>query len=223
MAKVEIIPAILANTFSEIEEDISLIKDFVKTMQIDVCDGQFVPNATWPYRKKDDSFERIINEEEGMPGWEKLNFEIDLMVNKPEEVVDEWVRAGAARIILHAEAKGDLAEALVKLSGVVEVGLAFNIETPFVLLESHRERINFVQLMGIDHVGFQHQPFDSKVVDKIKELKSQYTDLIISVDGGVSLETAPKLIEAGADRLVVGSAIFGADNPIDAVQEFKRL
>lgn len=223
MAKVHIIPAILPYTFGELTDKVELVKGFTKSLQVDVCDGQFVPNATWPYRKHDDSFERIIHEEEGMPGWESIDYEFDLMVNKPEEVVEEWVTAGAARVILHAEAKGDIAEALVKLSGVVEVGLALNIDTPLDLIELHQERLNFIQLMGIDHIGFQHQAFDEKVLGKIKEVKAKYPDLAISIDGGVSLETAPKLIEAGADRLVIGSAIFNSDNPIDAIQQFKSL
>ncbi|MDE1966984.1 MAG: hypothetical protein KGI45_02845, partial [Patescibacteria group bacterium] len=157
------------------------------------------------------------------PGWEELSYEFDLMVNRPEEIVDEWVTAGASRLIIHAEAKGDLAAAIIRLSGAVEIGLAFDIESPLELLELHKDRIQFVQCMGIDNVGFQHQSFDDKVIGKVKLIKERYPDMAISVDGGVSLETAPKLIEAGADRLVVGSAIFNNDNPLDALQKFKSL
>jgi len=221
--KVEIIPAILAQDFAELTAHIDMIKGFTKTVQIDVCDGQFVPNATWPYRKHDDSFEKIAHEDEGLPGWEQLNYEFDLMINRPEEKAHEWVSAGAARIILHAEAKGDIAKALVELAGAVEVGLAFNIDTPLDILELHKERIQFVQCMGIDRIGFQHQAFDDKVIEKITAVKARYPDMIVSVDGGVSLETAPKLIAAGADRLVVGSAIFDSENYIDALNQFKRL
>lgn len=223
MSKVEIIPAILPKDFAELSDKIELIKGFTRNVQVDICDGQFVPNATWPYRKHDDTFERIQKEEEGMPGWENLSYEFDLMVNRPEEVVEEWVTAGAARIIIHAEAKGDIAAALVKLSGVVDVGLAFNIDTPFDLLKLHRERVQFVQLMGIDHIGFQHQPFDAKVIENIKSVKAAFPDLTVSVDGGVSLQSAPQLIAAGADRLVVGSAIFNEENPIDALRHFREL
>jgi len=223
MKKVEIIPAILPKDFAELEDKVSLIKGFTKNVQVDICDGQFVPNATWPYRKSDDSFQKIIKEEEGLPGWESLNYEFDLMVNKPEDVVDEWVSAGALRIIIHAESKGDVAAALVKLEGRVEVGLALNIETPLDIVELHQNRLQFIQCMGIDHIGFQGQSFDNKVLEKIREVKAKFPDLLISVDGGVSLETASKLIEAGADRLVVGSAIFNAENPLDAIQAFKRL
>ena len=77
--------------------------------------------------------------------------------------------------------------------------------------------------MGIDHIGFQGQNFDKKVIDKIKTTKAKYPSIPISVDGGVSLETAPELIAAGADRLIVGSAIFDSDNAIAAVMKLKDI
>lgn len=223
MKRAEILPAILPRDFAELRDKVELVQGFVKTIQIDVCDGQFTPEATWPYRKHDDSFERISREEEGMPGWQELNFEIDLMANKPEEHVQEWIQAGASRVILHAEAKGDIGAAIAALSGAVEIGLAFNIDTPLNLAEKHADVISSIQLMGIDSIGFQHQPFDDKVVEKVKEARAKFPSLAISVDGGVSLETAPRLIEAGAHRLIVGSAIFAADNYIDAIREFKAI
>lgn len=223
MARPEIIPAILPMTFSELEDDAALVKGFVKTIQVDVCDGQFVPNATWPYRKHDDSFERLIKEEIGMPAWQDLNYEFDLMVNDPIEVVEEWVRAGATRIILHAEAKGDLDAAMEALLGRVEIGLALAEETPISAIGRYREKISSVQLMGIEKVGFQHQVFDDRVIGRVREARLKYPGLPISVDGGVSLDNAQALINGGADRLVIGSAIFGADNPLDAVEKFKQL
>jgi ribulose-phosphate 3-epimerase len=231
MSKTEIIPAILPKDYAELEEKILLVKGLVKNIQIDVCDGQFVQNASWPYRKHDDSFAKIATEELGLPGWEEENFEIDLMANRPEELVDEWVSAGAARIIIHVEAKGDIAAAIQKLADRAEIGLAINIDTPLEALEPFvgssagpfKDKVQFIQCMGIDQIGYQHQPFDAKVIEKIKAVKARFPGLKVSVDGGVSLETAPRLIEAGADRLVVGSAIFNDENPIDAVMQFKRL
>ena len=219
----EIIPAILPRDFAEIEEKIGLVNGLAKTVQIDVCDGQFTPVASWPYRKRDLDFEKLIHEQEGFPGWEDEDFEIDLMANRPEDLVEDWVSAGASRVVIHVEAKGDIEKALIILAGRVDVGLALNQETPLSAIEKHRERIDFIQLMGIDQIGFQHQPFDSKVLGRIKEVKIQYPDLTISIDGGVSLENARELIAAGADRLVVGSGIFGTDNPTEALEQFKRI
>lgn len=223
MSKIEIIPAILPKDFAEVEDKASLVLGSVKTVQIDICDGQFVPNATWPYKKHDLTFDKLLKEEEGLPGWEKLNYEIDLMVNKAEEVVEDWVRVGATRIIVHTEMKGDLNLAIANLKDRAEIGLALNIETAIDVIEPFIDLIQFVQCMGIDHIGFQGQKFDEDVVNKVKEIKSRYPHLLVSVDGGVSLESAPKLIEAGANRLVVGSAIFDSDNAFDAIADFKRL
>jgi ribulose-phosphate 3-epimerase len=221
--KIEIIPAILPKDFNELEERVELVRGSVKTVQVDVCDGQFVQNASWPYRKRDDAFEMLLKEEEGLPGWQDLNYEFDLMVNHPSGVVDEWVSAGAVRIIIHVESKGNIAEAVNKLQGRAEIGLALNVETPIESIEPYKGRIQFVQCMGIDDIGFQGQEFDAKAVDKIKTVKAAYPDLPISVDGGVSLDNAPSLIAAGADRLVIGSAIFDADNAFEAIQRFKKL
>ena len=223
MKKFEIIPAILPKNFTELEDSIELIKGFTKTIQIDVCDGQFVPNATWPYKKHDDSFDKLLKEEIGFPGWEKTNFEIDLMVNRPEEVVSDWVIAGASRIIIHVESRGNVAEAIKLLNERSEIGLAINIDTPISMLEPYIEEVQFIQCMGINRIGFQGQDFDYKVLDKVVQLAELYPKLPISVDGGVTLENAKDLIKAGVSRLVVGSAIFASDNPIDAIQKFNHL
>ncbi|MEK7501644.1 MAG: hypothetical protein AAB629_01845 [Patescibacteria group bacterium] len=220
--KVEIIPAILPKTFKELEESVASIQGLVKSVQIDICDGKFVPNATWPYRKRDDSFEMIIREQQGLPFWEKLDYEFDLMVSNPCEVVDDWVKAGATRIIIHAESEG-VAEAIKKLDNRVEVGLALNIETPISATEPFKEMIQFVQCMGIRHVGFQGQAFDGEVIEKIKAIRLEYPDVIISIDGGVSLENAKQLIEAGVNRLVVGSVIFDSENIINTIRQFRDL
>lgn len=223
MSKIEIIPAILPKDFAELEDKASLVQGSVKTVQIDVCDGQFVPNATWPYKKRDDTFEKLLSEDLGLPFWEKVNYEIDLMVNRAEEVVEEWVRTGATRIIIHVEMRGDLALAISKIKDQVEIGLAINVETPIDIIDTYKDEINFIQCMGIDNIGFQGQKFDVKVIKKIKLLRAKYPDLPISVDGGVSLDSAPMLIEAGATRLVAGSAIFNSENSFDAIEAFKHL
>ena len=156
-----------------------------------------------------------------MPGWEKVNFEIDLMANKPEERVEQWVTAGATRIIIHVEAKGNVPGAIESLAGRVEIAVALNIETPISAIERFKDKIQGIQLMGIDHIGFQHQPFDAKVIERVKEARQMYPDLHISIDGGVSLDNARQLIDAGASRLVIGSGIFNADNFLEAIRLFK--
>ncbi len=223
MKKAEIIPAILPRDFAELEDKASLVQGVVKTIQIDVCDGQFVPNATWPYRKHDNNFDLLLSEDIGLPSWEEINYEFDLMVNNPEEVVMDWLRVGASRIIIHIESSGDISKAIDLVGGEVEIGLAINIETDIEKLEEYKDKIRFVQCMGIDRIGFQGQTFDDKVIEKIKSIHAKYPDLVISIDGGVSLDNAKDLIIAGATRLVVGSSIFDSDNVFDAVEKFKAI
>lgn len=225
---IEVIPAILPQNLDEIVEKVSRVKGFAKTVQVDICDGRFVPSLTWPYESNNGEFEKIVKEDDGMPLWQELDYEFDLMVDEPENVVEDWVAAGASRVILHAESKGDVGKAIELLKGRVEVGMALNIATPMSVIGDQRFGIKegslqFIQLMGIDQVGFQGQEFDAQVIDKIVEVKKSYPDYPVSIDGGVSLDNAKLLIYAGADRLVVGSAIFNSTDVGDTIKELECI
>lgn len=223
----KIIPAILPKDFKEIEEKAALVKGLADIVQIDICDGKFVPSTTWPYRKDDDNFEKIVREEMGMPFWEEIDYEFDLMTKSPgEHEARQWISAGATRIIFHAESSDNLHPAIKTVEGLSEIGLALNVETPISIIETvekHKDHISFIQLMGIDKIGFQGQSFDEKVVDKIKQVKDKYPKMEIQIDGGVSLETAPILAKAGADRMVAGSALFKSDNLVDIFKKMERM
>ena len=224
----EIIPAILAKDFKDLEDHVTRVKGLVPLVQVDICDGQFTPSPSWPYKKDDKNFFAIMHEDSGMPFWEEVEYEFDLMVNRPEDAVLDYVAAGATRIVIHVESKGDIAGAIEKLLGKVEIGLALNIDTPLDILERHKDKIvdctiKYVQLMGIDNVGFQGQAFDEKVIGKVKEVKKKYSELAIQIDGAVSLNTAPLLRGAGASRLIIGSAIFESENVVEAIEEFKNI
>lgn len=219
----QIIPAILPKDFADLEDHVARIKGLIPLVQIDICDGQFTPSPSWPYKKHDTNFDAITKEDRGLPFWEEVEYEFDLMVNKPEDVVEQYVAAGASKIVLHIESKGNIAKAIEKLEGKVEIGLALDIDTSLDAIEPYKDKISHIQLMGIDNVGFQGQAFDEKVIAKIKEVKKIYPELAIQIDGGVNLDTAPLLKAAGADRLIIGSAIFEADNVVEAVEEFKSI
>ncbi len=220
----EIIPAILPRDFKEIEEKTALIKGLATMVQVDICDGKFVPSTTWPYKKRDESFEAIIHEDRGMPLWEDIDYEFDLMIQDPtEDDVRKWLSAGAKRIVLHAESSADLGPVIAVLDGLVEIGLALNIATPLDVIEKYKHKISYVQFMGIRKVGFQGQAFDDRVLEKIKKSKELYPDLPVQVDGGVSLATAGELKKASVDRLVAGSVLFDADNFVDMYRELSKV
>jgi len=224
---VEIIPAILPKSFKDLEEHAERVHGVAKKLQIDVVDGHFAGGKTWPYKDRG-SFEKIVAEEHGLPHWQTFDFEFDLMVQNPEEEVMNFVRAGASHIVIHAAAPG-AAEALRKLADVrdddygaftIETGLAILPDMQPDVLDSFDTLYDYVQVMGIKKVGHQGEPFEPHSVALIERLHKRYPDLAIQVDGGVSLETAKQLVQAGARRLVVGSAIF---NSKDAKAAYNAL
>lgn len=224
----EIIPAILPKNFREIEEKVEMIVGISPIVQIDICDGKFVPTITWPYWKMeervDEDFEAILKEEKGMPNWEKINYEFDLMIENPTtDDARKWLSAGAEKIILHLESSKDLNPAIEVLSGLVEIGIAINNDSKIEDLEKYIDKIQFVQVMGIRKAGFQGQKFEQSTIKKIIELKKAFPNIKVQVDGGVNLDNAVSLKQVGVDSLAVGSAIFENEDIGDTFEEFKRI
>jgi ribulose-phosphate 3-epimerase len=240
----EIIPAILPKNYEDLKNKISLVRGIVPIAQIDICDGVFVKTTTWPFPSRaqsrdntefldndlDQHFKNILNEQEGLPFWEDIDFELDLMVSDAVSNFDVYAKLGPRRIVFHIEAVGDLEEFQNFLEGidtytrdVIEIGAAISPNMPVEQIFPLINNIDFVQVMGIDREGVQGEDFDPRCLEHIKKLKEKFPDLVISVDGAVDGETAPKLIEAGADRLAIGSAIFNTDDIISTIEQFKSL
>lgn len=221
-----IVPAILPKDFPEILAKLELLKGVVDTVQIDIADGKFAPSKTWPYIGNHGEFDAMREEKDGFPFWKDFDFEFDLMVSKPAETIPDFVRLGASRVIVHLESMEPdaLSDLIKEWKHSVDIGLALKPETPVAMLETFLHEVTFVQCMGNDRIGFQGVTLDeAKVLPKIAYLRRKYPELTISVDIGVNLETAPRLIKAGANRLVAGSAIFGNVNPVEAVRRFEAL
>jgi len=224
----EIIPAILPKNFKEIEEKIGLLSELTKKVQVDICDGKFVPTITWPYWKSDikieENFDAILKEERGMPEWEEFDYEFDLMISEPSaDDARKWLSAGAERIILHLESSSDLDPVIGVLDSLVQIGIAINTTTDISKLNKYIGRIQYIQIMGIRKAGFQRQKFEMATIDKVKEVKKAFPDLPVQIDGGVTLDTAVLLKEAGADRVVSGSAIFDSDDIVDTLEQFRNI
>ncbi|HCB35764.1 MAG: hypothetical protein A2W52_00695 [Candidatus Taylorbacteria bacterium RIFCSPHIGHO2_02_49_25] len=221
-----IVPAILPKSFSEIRAKLGLIKGAADAVQIDIVDGKFARNKTWPYVGDRGEFESLLKEKEGFPFWEDFDFEFDLMIAKPAEAVGDFVRIGASRVIVHLESMEPdaLSDLIHEWKHAVGIGLALKPSTPISLLETFLHEVSFVQCMGNDKIGFQGITLDEeKVLPKLLKLRAKHPQLTIAVDIGVTFETAPRLIKAGANRLVAGSAIFGHANPAKALRQLKAL
>src|SRR3989338_6414892 len=229
---VEIIPAIIPQSIADIREKGNRVRGLVPVIQIDICDGIFVPRASWPYvTGGPQELRRLIDTGQNLPLWDEFSYEVDLMVAHPEDVVGAWIDLGVRRVIVHVESTKEVKKILALLEkriaecpdygGIspIEFGLALGVETPISTLAPYNNRIDFVQVMGIARIGYQGERFDERAIAKISQLRREYPHLIISVDGGVNFQSAPRLIEAGASRLVSGSAIFGSGNPAEAIKK----
>ena len=223
MIPLEIIPAVLPDSFEELEDRLGLVSRLARIVHLDADDGVFVPHISWPYRSEDaQKFNAIVREEEGMPYWDKLDYEVHLMVANPESKALDWVRAGAMRIIAHVEAVKDLDVLRDTIGSMTELVLALKLETPLDTVEPFRDRIDGVHLMTIPRIGFQAIEFDASGIAKLKEARKKFPHLPISVDGGIDSENAKALVDAGANRLIVGSAIFDSEDPIKKYKELKE-
>ena len=219
---IEIIPAVIPKSFADLEAHVSVVRMVAKMIQVDIVDGRFAHNKTWPYKDRG-TFEKIVSEEHGLPFWDDLDFEFDLMIQDPHLEIKQFIQAGGSRMVVHADAPGAV-EGLRALADSRGEGGAFAITAGLALLpsmqpdvlESFEGLFDYIQVMGITQVGHQGEKFEPHATALIERLRRRYPELIIQVDGGVNLENVRSLVAAGANRLVVGSAIFGADNPEEA-------
>jgi len=237
--KREIIPAIMPTDYEDLTSKISRVSHLVKWAQIDVMDGKFVKSTSWPY-KKYKHFEEMIKQEEGLPHWEDLNFEIDLMTLSPQAEIPKWIEIGVSRVIIHIasledprsidlEGNRNTEESnknflkKLKEDGLVEVCLAITPNIPNSELDKYKDLYDSVQFMGIEHVGYQGEEFVPEVLNKIKEFRKENSEANIGIDGGVNFDTIEDLVEAGANRLVSGSALFNAIDLKEALDDMKDL
>ncbi len=206
---VEIIPAILAKDEKELRRKVESVDGLCEMVQIDVMDGKFVDNETWA---DPDRFRKMP-----LP----MPYEVHLMVKDPLERLDAWSLAGCQRVLIHAESVGDLAEALrVAKSYGMEAGISINPETSVADVEGAVAEADVVQVMGV-HPGWMGQAFQDVAVEKVAELREKFPELVIEVDGGVAVGIARRLADAGADRLVSGSAVFSSGAPAKALDALR--
>ncbi len=232
---VEIIPALMPRSFSELREQVGSFVGIVPIVQLDVMDGIFVPEKSWPYSENADDLREIVRARDAMPFWEDIDFEADLMIENPEQEIKNWILFGAARVIVHFESVRNMDFIISELRDSIygkqtdgnreqhiELGIAINIDTPIEKIKPWIHAVDFVQCMGIARIGYQGQPFDARVLSSVARLREEYPDVIISVDGGVNFKSAPMLVAAGANRIVSGSLILGSDNFEQAIDRLRN-
>lgn len=224
----KIIPAIIPKTFDDLNDKLSSVNSLVPLVQIDVLDGSLAQGIrAWPYQsasKSDDNFDSIIQEKQGFPFWESLEFDAHLMVRDPERIISDWISAGASKIIVQIEGTENFEKCIEIVDKSIPLGISIALDTPDEIISKFANDIQIIQCMGwkLSSLGKQGQNLDKAIFARIKKLRELYPKAIINVDGGINLENAPSLRDVGADNLVVGSAIWKNGMVRDNLEDFKK-
>jgi ribulose-phosphate 3-epimerase len=216
-ARIEIAPSILASNFARLGEEIRMVEQAgAEVIHVDVMDGHFVPNITIG-----------IPVVESLRKATRLPLDVHLMIERPEEYIEDFVRAGSTRVLIHEEATVhlDRALAMIREHGA-EAGAAINPATPVMMLSEVLDKLDTVLVMSVNP-GFGGQKFIRGALEKIRQLnqwRSRYNaSFRIEVDGGVDLENVAELAQAGANTFVAGTSIFHASDPAGATLQLRKL
>lgn len=212
-----IAPSLLSADFLNLAQAATLLNDSeADYFHLDVMDGRFVPNISFGMS--------IIKQLR--PASDKF-FDVHLMIVEPEKYVEEFKNAGADNITVHFEACVHLHRNIQQIKSMgIKAGVAINPHTPVSFLQDIIADVDLVCLMSVNP-GFGGQSFIPQSLEKIRELKklivSKNASAKIEVDGGVSLSNAAEIVAAGAEILVAGNAVFGADDPKEVIRQLKNI
>lgn len=214
---VEIAPSILSADFRRLGEQIATVERAgASIIHVDVMDGHFAPNLTvGPF---------IV---EWVRKATKLPIDAHLMIENPDHFIGAFARAGANMLSVHPEATYHLDRTInhIRQAGC-QAGVVLNPATPLAMIEEVIADVDYVLLMSVNP-GFGGQKFIPSSLDKMRRLRDlirmKFSPARIEIDGGVGPDNAAEVVAAGAEILVAGSAIFGAENPAEALKELLRV
>ena len=212
-----IAPSVLAADFANLQRDIEMINDSnADWFHIDIMDGVFVPNISFGMP--------IIT---AMKKHTKKPMDVHLMIINPDQYISTFKKIGADILTVHYEACTHLHRTIQQIKAEdMKAGVALNPHTPIHLLEEVINDIDLVCIMSVNP-GFGGQSFIENTYNKVKQLKALITkneaSTLIEIDGGVNINNAKALTEAGADVLVAGSFVFKAEDPVNTIKKLKAV
>ena len=210
-------PSLLSANFCNLENDIKMLNDSqADWLHVDVMDGVFVPNISFG--------QPVIKHIKKIA---KKPLDVHLMIVEPDKFFEDYKNCGADIITVHYEACTHLHRSLSKIRQLgMKAGVVLNPHTPVCVLEDIIQMCDLVLLMSVNP-GFGGQSFIENTYSKIKTLKQliekKNPNCLIEIDGGVNTSNYKKLIEAGADVLVAGNAVFASENPIETIKQLKTI
>jgi ribulose-phosphate 3-epimerase len=211
-----ICPSILSANFARLEDEIKIVEEAgADVIHCDIMDGRFVPNISFGPKVISD-----IREVTSLP------LDVHLMINNSDNLIPEFIKAGANLISVHYENNTHLQRTISKIKDAdVKAGVVINPATPVFMLEDIIEEIDFVLVMSVNP-GFGGQKFIENTYKKIRELKNMISNMnencLIEVDGGIGLHNIADLCIAGADMFVAGASVFEASDKALAVKSLKE-
>ena len=212
-----IAPSILSADFGHLDRAVRMLdRSSAEWVHVDVMDGVFVPNISFGFP--------VLKAVRKAP--RKL-LDVHLMIVEPERYVQRFAQAGADMVTFHLEACADPARciALIRASGA-RVGITIKPATPVETVRKWLQIVDMVLIMSVEP-GFGGQRFIPESLDKIRALRRMAADsnpaLLVEVDGGITLQNAREIFDAGADVLVAGSTVFGAEDPETAIYDLLHI
>jgi ribulose-phosphate 3-epimerase len=210
--KMRIAPSILSANFACLAADIAKVESCAELLHLDVMDGHFVPNITFgpPLVKSVRASTRMF-------------LDVHLMISDPDFYAEPFVKAGADNLTFHIEVAKEpvkLVEKIRKLG--IGVSVSLNPDTPAESLEPVIDLVDMVLVMTV-MPGFGGQPFREDCLPKIEKILKRRPGVLLEVDGGINDETIGRVVRAGADTFVAGTAVFGAPQPEEAVKKLREM
>ncbi len=212
-----IAPSLLAADFTRLKEEIEMVNySNADWFHVDVMDGRFVPNISFGFM--------II---EAIKKIAKKPLDVHLMIVEPEKYIEQFRKSGADIITVHYETCPHLHRTIQQIKDTgAKAGVAINPHTPVSVLEDILENADLFLLMSVNP-GFGGQKFIYQTLNKIKKLRTMLDernlDTHIEIDGGVGMQNAEALLQAGADVLVAGVTVFKAEEPVKMIDDLKNL